>query len=235
MAEALARWLLEIAAVYGMAGLVFAIPFVTGWVGRLDASARAGSWGFRILIVPGVVALWPVLAAKVWRIRRGCYVPPVAERPVPPARLRRIHGWSFRVLAVLVPLVCAAALITRPPAAPVSPDADFVKIFLQSLPLREPQVVGLPISVELRTDGTSVQSVLHVKQPLAEPVVALYWSPTTADAGIPRDAVYLGSVWGPADLPMVLPAGAATHHGALYFLSLSGEQRVLAVFPLKTS
>jgi len=113
MAETLARWLLEIAAIYAMAGLAFAIPFVTGWVGRLDASARMGSWGFRLLIVPGVIGLWPVLAGKVWRIRQGRYVPPVAERPVPPARLRRIHGWSFRALAVLVPLVCAAALITR--------------------------------------------------------------------------------------------------------------------------
>jgi len=235
MAETLARWLLEIAAIYAMAGLAFAIPFVTGWVGRLDASARMGSWGFRLLIVPGVIGLWPVLAGKVWRIRQGRYVPPVAERPVPPARLRRIHGWSFRALAVLVPLVCAAALITRPPPAPLSPDVNTARIFSQSLPLRESQVSGLPIKVELRTEGTDMEAVLQVTQALPEPVVALYWSPTTVDAGIPRDAVYLGSVWGPADLPMVLPAGAATHHGALYFLSLSGEQRVLAVFPLKTS
>jgi hypothetical protein len=235
MAEAFARWLLEIAAIYGMVGLAFAIPFATGWVGRLDASARAGSWGFRILIVPGVVALWPVLVGKVWRVRRGRYVPPVAERPVSPARLRRIHGWSFRTLAVLVPLVCAAALITRPPAAPVSPDVNPVRIFSRSLPLREPQVSGLPIKIELRTEGTDLEAVLQVTQALSGPVVALYWSSTMVDAGIPRDAVFLGSVWGPADLPMVLPREAAVNHGVLYFLSLSGEQRVLAVFPLKTS
>ena len=45
-------------------GLLFSIPFVVAGVGRIDAAARAASIAFRLLILPGTVALWPVLAVK---------------------------------------------------------------------------------------------------------------------------------------------------------------------------
>jgi hypothetical protein len=31
---------------------------------RLDASSASGPWGFRVLISPGLVALWPWLFAR---------------------------------------------------------------------------------------------------------------------------------------------------------------------------
>jgi len=231
MAETVADWIWGMAALYGLAGAIFTVPFVTHWVGLLDASARKGSWGFRIIIVPGCVALWPVLACKTWRAWHGRYVPPVAEKPVAPSRLRWIHGGSFRVLAVLVPVVCLAALITRPPETPASPDWSSGRIFPEMLSSQP--VTGLPVTVELRADGSERQALLRVAQELTEPVVALYWSPTPAADNLPRDAVFVGSVWGPAELPMTLPAGAAANPGVLYFLSLSGEQRLLGTLPLK--
>ncbi len=230
MAETVAEWFWGIVALYGLGGVVFTVPFVTRWVGLLDASARTGSLGFRVMIVPGCVALWPILACKTWRAWQGRYVPPVAEKPVAPSRLRQMHRWAFRVLAVLVPLVCLAALITRPPETPVSPDWKDGKIFPDVLSRHT--VVGLPVTVELRAEGSSRQALLKVAQTLTEPVVALYWSRTAATDGLPRDAVFVGSVWGPADLPMMLPAEAADNPGALYFLSLSGEQQLLATLPL---
>lgn len=54
-------WLL---AGYWLAGVIFAIPFIFIGVGKVDSHARRGSWGFRLLIFPGVTALWPLLA---WR------------------------------------------------------------------------------------------------------------------------------------------------------------------------
>ena len=46
-------------------GLLFAVPFVFfGGIGRLDPVAVEGTWGFRLLVLPGTVALWPLLA---WR------------------------------------------------------------------------------------------------------------------------------------------------------------------------
>jgi hypothetical protein len=55
---------------YILAGLLFAIPFILRGVNRLDPSAREGSWGFRLIVFPGVVALWPLLALR-WRRGQG--------------------------------------------------------------------------------------------------------------------------------------------------------------------
>ena len=52
---------------YGLAylitGMVFALFFVTRGVDRIDPAA--GGWAFRLIIFPGAVALWPVLAARM--------------------------------------------------------------------------------------------------------------------------------------------------------------------------
>jgi hypothetical protein len=50
--------------VYLLCGLVFAIPFAFIGAGRIDPHACHGSWGFRALIIPGTMALWPLLARR---------------------------------------------------------------------------------------------------------------------------------------------------------------------------
>ena len=50
---------------YAVAGALFAVPFAWRGAGALDPAARQGSWGFRLLILPGAAALWPVLLV-VW-------------------------------------------------------------------------------------------------------------------------------------------------------------------------
>jgi hypothetical protein len=67
---ALAKILLVLAAVYLGIGLAFAIAFVTRGAGRVDAAAAAGSLGFRVLIVPGSAAFWPLLARR-WHRATG--------------------------------------------------------------------------------------------------------------------------------------------------------------------
>ncbi len=47
-----------------LAGLVYALAFVTKGVQRVDPAARGGTWGFRLLILPGAAALWPLLLAR---------------------------------------------------------------------------------------------------------------------------------------------------------------------------
>jgi hypothetical protein len=54
-------------------GLVFALPFALVGVKRIDPHATHGSWGFRLLIIPGTMAFWPVLL-KRWL--RGVKAPP---------------------------------------------------------------------------------------------------------------------------------------------------------------
>lgn len=50
--------------VYLTCGLLFSVPFAAVGAGRIDGAARETSIAFRLLILPGIVALWPVLAAK---------------------------------------------------------------------------------------------------------------------------------------------------------------------------
>lgn len=65
------------AAAYLGVGLVFALGFVLKGVGLIDPDAREGTWGFRVLIFPGVTALWPGLALRWWRGAR----PPTESNP----------------------------------------------------------------------------------------------------------------------------------------------------------
>ncbi|MFC0771982.1 hypothetical protein [Terrimonas alba] len=58
--------ILIIVAIYLFAGLVFAIPFVIKGVTQIDEGAIGSKWGFRVIIIPGVIVFWPVLLKK-WR------------------------------------------------------------------------------------------------------------------------------------------------------------------------
>ena len=64
---------LALAGIYLLCGLMFAVPFVVVGVGRIDPHAAHGSWGFRVLILPGTTLLWPLLARR-WL--RGINEPP---------------------------------------------------------------------------------------------------------------------------------------------------------------
>jgi hypothetical protein len=61
--------------VYVGLGALFAVPFVLRGVNRIDPVARGGTWGFRLVVLPGVVALWPLLAQR-WALGS----PPPVER-----------------------------------------------------------------------------------------------------------------------------------------------------------
>jgi hypothetical protein len=58
---------------YLACGLVFAVPFVLAGVKKIDRHAVRGSWGFRLLIIPGTMAFWPLLLRR-WA--RGIHEPP---------------------------------------------------------------------------------------------------------------------------------------------------------------
>ncbi|HSJ98009.1 MAG TPA: hypothetical protein VLC53_13090, partial [Myxococcota bacterium] len=57
-----------------VAGALFAVLFHAGGIARIDGNAAQGSWGFRAIITPGVVLLWPLLLRRWWR---ATGVPPV--------------------------------------------------------------------------------------------------------------------------------------------------------------
>ena len=58
---------------YLICGLVFAVPFAFRGAGKIDPHAAHGTWGFRLLIIPGTILLWPMLAQR-WL--KGVHEPP---------------------------------------------------------------------------------------------------------------------------------------------------------------
>ena len=54
-------WLLT---VYAAAGLVFALAFVTRGIQKVDHAAKDSGIGFRLIVLPGVAALWPLLLKR---------------------------------------------------------------------------------------------------------------------------------------------------------------------------
>ncbi len=59
--------LLVAIVIYLGIGVAFAVIFVTHLIGRVDPVARGSSAWFRIIIMPGVAALWPWMLARSLR------------------------------------------------------------------------------------------------------------------------------------------------------------------------
>ena len=59
-------------------GLLFAIPFALFGAPKIDSHARHGSWGFRLLIMPGTMVFWPLLLRR-WLA--GVRQPPAENTP----------------------------------------------------------------------------------------------------------------------------------------------------------
>ncbi len=75
MAQEVGMFLAEVIAlvlvVYTGLGVLFAVPFVLRGAGLIDPVAKSGTWGFRLLIMPGSAALWPWLLTRWLRARRA--------------------------------------------------------------------------------------------------------------------------------------------------------------------
>ena len=85
----IAAVLLMCMTLYLVCGFLFAIPFALVGVAKVDPHAIHGSFGFRVLIIPGAMVLWPLLLER-WA--RGIRCPPEesnAHRRLVPALSRR--------------------------------------------------------------------------------------------------------------------------------------------------
>ena len=74
-AIAIAQTIINLVSLYLIAGLIFAVPFLLFGVQRLDEDAKwdLGFWnifdgiGLRLLLSPGICALWPLFALRLLR------------------------------------------------------------------------------------------------------------------------------------------------------------------------
>jgi hypothetical protein len=90
-----------------LAGLGVGVAFLLFGLDRVDAAAR-GAYGFRPLLLPGLVLLWPLV---VWR-----WLDAATQTGRPPSLRRRhkpAHAVLWLILAGLLPLVLGTALALR--------------------------------------------------------------------------------------------------------------------------
>ena len=78
MSVTIANWIVGLLGVYLVVGVVFAVPFLVKGVGKIDPVAAEGTVGFKLIIFPGVIALWPLLARR-WLT--GTTAPPEEKNP----------------------------------------------------------------------------------------------------------------------------------------------------------
>lgn len=201
------------------------------------ATAEGATWGFRLLITPGLLALWPLMLVRWRAAAAGRRITAEADAPVTAAALRRRHRWLATALLVLVPGLLLVAIVARP-EVPVA-DSTVRGVLPEPAPLPtvaavQPQAFAdLPIAISLRTDGDgALQLELTSSADLEIPSVVAFWSPH-ALADDPQAAVFLGAVWGPGIRRLGLP-GAAVDGGVVTLYSLGwrtivGETAVGAV------
>lgn len=93
-----------------LAGLAVGVAFLLFGLDRRDASAR-GAYGFRPLLLPGLVLLWPLV---LWR-----WLEPPSLQPALRRRHKRAHALLWLGLACILPAILATALALRRHDIPV--------------------------------------------------------------------------------------------------------------------
>ena len=78
MFETLVKIFVYALETYAGLGLIFAVLFVSIGVQRFDSEAQGSGIGFRLLILPGVAAFWPMFLRR-WT--QGIAEPPVEKNP----------------------------------------------------------------------------------------------------------------------------------------------------------
>ncbi len=64
MFQALVTVFFILLLVYLICGVVFTFFFLARGLQKVDEDVPGSSWGFRIIIIPGCIVLWPVLMRK---------------------------------------------------------------------------------------------------------------------------------------------------------------------------
>ena len=62
----MAAFIVHVVMAYAVFGLLVAVAFLLWGIDRIDPAAN-GAYAFRPLLVPGIVLLWPMVAAR-WAV-----------------------------------------------------------------------------------------------------------------------------------------------------------------------
>jgi hypothetical protein len=113
MLETVIEVVLYVAGAYVAAGLAFSVVVHRRGLADIDPAVRDATWGFRLLITPGIVALWPLLWRR-WKAGPGHPWLGSPDRPVTARDLRRRHGYLVAAVLIMVLSIAVPALLLRP-------------------------------------------------------------------------------------------------------------------------
>ena len=65
----MAETIVQLATLYGLAGLAVALVFLVWGIDRIDPSAH-DAHAFRPLLIPGIVLLWPIVVVRWTMLER---------------------------------------------------------------------------------------------------------------------------------------------------------------------
>ena len=102
-----AETIIDFLGIWGTIGLTTAVIFLTVGIDRIDDDAR-GAYVFRILLIPGIILIWPMVLLRWITLELGRDQP--HSRHQPP---RDAHLTVWAVLAVMIILVFSSAILFR--------------------------------------------------------------------------------------------------------------------------
>lgn len=184
---------------YAAAGAAVSVALHLKGLARIDHATIGAKPLFRVLISPGLIALWPVMLVKWRKALRGENTAGPLERPVSAAGLRAIHGHLIRVIAVLTPVAVALAVATRPPANASETPLNILALLdaAGDVIAQESEFGGLPVTCRVRADAAGARQIeLEGEVQLPFPSLAVYLIPAGADE-TPAEGIFLGAFWGP--------------------------------------
>ncbi len=208
---------------YLAVGFAMALALHLGGLLRIDPATGGAGLGFRLLITPGLVALWPLMVAR-WR--RAAAGASGGNRPADTVVLRRRHLRIVSALFVVVPVLAAVGLFARPATPGLDPAARATVPEPAALPelrlVSSAPFAGLPVEAAIRGDTSgALQLELVVARDLEIPGLLGFWRAP----GSAQGAVFLGAVWGPGTRRYELPPEAAGD-GEVTLYSTGHRERV---------
>ncbi len=228
----IAEWILDGVVIYSILGFVFAVIFtivgpVRHWFGH---DVQEGSWLFRVITFPSVIALWPVLLKRGLGARhRGA--PRYTWVGSATQRATQVLMWAILLLIVPTVLVVAGLAKVHEPISDFPVKEKLVPAALnQVVELGELKVDGKSLITHVLADGAGTSRQLELRSDVAldQPALCVYWSPSNSGPELPRDAVFLGGFWGGEPLRYRLPEEAKTAKGSVFLVSQIHGSEIVA-------
>ncbi|MFT3678909.1 MAG: hypothetical protein QM791_01475 [Ferruginibacter sp.] len=56
--------------IYLSGGIAFVLPFLLRGMRKIDETTHGATWGFKLIVIPGIIVLWPLLLKKWLQVNK---------------------------------------------------------------------------------------------------------------------------------------------------------------------